>query len=128
VDISPGLLSAIAAQAVLVLHFAYIVFVIGGAALLPRWPRLALLHVPAVVWAAFVEFSGTVCPLTPVENHFRMRGGQPGYGGGFVEHYLLPLIYPSGLTRDTELVLGLCVVFLNMALYVRWLGRRREGA
>ena len=97
-------------------------------ALLLRWPRLVWLHLPAACWGAYVEFSGRICPLTPLENALRERAGEAGYRGGFVEHYLLPVIYPAGLTRDTQLVLGTLVVVLNLAFYGVWLRRRRQRA
>jgi len=118
-----------AADAVVLLHLGFIAFVVGGAALLWRWPRVALLHLPAALWGAYAEFSGTICPLTPLENHLRELAGGRGYEGGFIEHYLLPLIYPAALTRETQLVLGLVVVGINVALYLAWLaGRRRKRA
>jgi len=117
---------ALAADAVVLLHLAFIAFVIGGAALLWRWPRLVVLHVPTVLWGAYTEFSGTICPLTPLENRLRALAGDEGYRGGFVEHYLLPLIYPEALTREVQLVLGLFVVTINVALYAAWFITRRR--
>ncbi len=121
-------LLSVAADALVWLHLAFILFVVGGAALLWRWPRLAWLHVPAVLWGAWVEFSGTICPLTPLENRLRALAGERGYEGGFVEHYLLPLIYPQGLTPSIQLLLGGLVVAVNLALYGLWLARRRPRA
>lgn len=118
---------ALLADAVVVVHLLFIVFAVLGGALLLRWPRLVWLHLPAACWGAYVEFSGRICPLTPLENTLRERAGQAGYQGGFVEHYLLPVIYPAGLTRDTQLVLGAIVVGLNVAFYARWLRRRRAA-
>ena len=118
---------ALAADAVVVLHAAFIAFVVAGAALLPRWPRLAWLHLPAAAWGAWIEFSGGVCPLTPLENRLRALAGGRGYAGGFVEHYLLPLIYPAGLTREAQFVLGAGVVVVNVALYARWIRSRQES-
>ena len=117
---------ALAADAVVLLHLAFIAFVIGGAALLWRWQRLVVLHVPTVLWGAYAEFSGAICPLTPLENRLRALAGDQGYRGGFVEHYLLPLIYPEALTREVQLVLGLFVVAVNVALYAAWLVSRRR--
>jgi hypothetical protein len=119
-------IDALAADAVVLLHLAFIAFVVGGAALLWRWPRVALLHVPAALWGAYVELAGTYCPLTPLENRLRARAGG-AYSGGFVEHYLLPLIYPEALTRELQLLLGLFVVCLNLLLYGLWLAGRRRG-
>ncbi|HUG24108.1 DUF2784 domain-containing protein [Piscinibacter sp.] len=120
------MINALAADAVVLLHLAFIAFVIGGAALLWRWPRLVVLHVPAVLWGAYAEFAGMICPLTPLENRLRALAGDGGYRGGFVEHYLLPLIYPEALTREVQLVLGLFVVAVNVALYAAWLITRRR--
>ena len=121
---SMDLLLPLAADALVWLHLAFIVFVILGAALLWRWPRLVLLHLPAVLWGAWVEFSGAICPLTPLENRLRALAGEGGYAGGFVEHYLLPLIYPAGLTPGFQLLLGGFVVGLNLLLYGLWLRHR----
>ena len=113
-----------AADAILVAHLAFVLFVVFGALLLLRWPRLAWLHIPAVVWAAFIEFSGTICPLTPLEVALRQRAGQAGYGGGFIDHYVVSLLYPEGLTQNTQAMLGAVVVAINAAIYIvafrRW--------
>jgi hypothetical protein len=117
----------ILADAVLVLHLAFIVFaVLGGLAVL-RVPRLAWVHLPVAAWAAGIEFLGAVCPLTPLENRFRALGGEAGYRGGFVEHYLTALIYPTGLTRGVQVALGALVVAINLAVYLRLLARHRRG-
>ncbi|HXE36828.1 MAG TPA: DUF2784 domain-containing protein [Azonexus sp.] len=116
------------ADAVLLLHLAFILFVVFGALLVWRFRRLAWLHLPAVTWAGVIEFSGWVCPLTPLENHLRRLGGEVGYAGGFIEHYLLPVIYPPGLSHEMQLGLGLAVIVINGLAY-GWLlfrGRRRE--
>jgi hypothetical protein len=113
------------ADAVLVLHLLFIAFVVAGAALLWRWPRLAWLHLPAALWGAYAELSGTICPLTPLENRLRALAGEAGYAQGFVEHYLLALIYPAALTREVQLALGGAVLLLNLLLYALWLRSRR---
>jgi hypothetical protein len=118
--------AAWAADAVLLLHLLFIVFALLGAALLWRWPRIIWLHLPAVLWGAYVEFSGSLCPLTPLENRLRRAAGEQGYSSGFVEHYLLPLIYPEGLSRDMQAWLGAVVVVVNLLLYGLWLARRRR--
>ena len=114
------------ADFVLVFHLAYICFVVFGALLLLRWPKVAWLHIPAAGWGALIEFNGWICPLTPLEDDLRRRGGEEGYSGGFIEHYLLPLIYPGALTREIQLALGTLVVVLNVALYLFVLRRRRR--
>lgn len=114
------------ADAVLLIHLGFILFVVLGGLLLHRFPRLVWLHLPAVLWGAYAELSGTICPLTPLENRLRELGGQAGYPGGFVEHYLWPLIYPAALTREMQVGIGLVVVSINLVAYVWWLRRRRS--
>ncbi|MCY1283901.1 hypothetical protein D9M70_327900 [compost metagenome] len=118
----------LAASATLLLHLAFILFVMLGAFLLLRWPRLAWLHLPAAAWGAYIEFSHGICPLTPLENRLRRLAGAEGYAGGFIEHYLLPLIYPGNLTDGMQLAFGLIVVLFNGALYGWLLLRRRRPA
>jgi len=114
----------ILADAILVLHLAFIAFVILGGLAVLRWPRLAWLHLPAVLWAAGITFAGGYCPLTPLENRLRVAGGEAGYEGSFIEQYLTALIYPDGLTRGIQITLGCFVVAVNLAVYLRLL---REG-
>jgi hypothetical protein len=113
-----------AADAVVLLHLLFIAFVVGGAALLPRWPRLVWLHLPALLWGFYVETTGSVCPLTPLENLLRERAGAQGYAGGFISNYLLPLLYPPGLTHKQQWLLALGVAVVNALLYGRWLAAR----
>jgi len=103
---------------VVVLHLLFILFVAAGGLLVLQRPRLALLHLPAVVWGGFIEFTGGICPLTPLENHFSRLAGRKGYAGGFIEHYLLPIIYPEELTREIQVGLGLLVVAVNAGVYL----------
>jgi hypothetical protein len=113
------------ADLVLVAHAAFVVFlVLGGFAVL-RWPRVAWVHLPVVLWGAGIELMGGLCPLTPLENHWRRLAGEQGYDGGFVEHYLLAALYPEGLTRAVQLALGLLVIAVNAAIYAR-LWRRKK--
>lgn len=122
----PPALHRVAADAVLLLHLAFIVFAaIGGLAVL-RWPRLAWLHLPVASWAALIEFGGWICPLTPLEVALRRSAGQAGFAGGFVEHYLTAIIYPQGLTRAHQVALGAVVVLVNLAIYWRLLRRARR--
>jgi hypothetical protein len=113
-----------AADVVLAAHLAFVLFVVLGGFLVLRWPRLAWLHVPVALYGAIIEFAGFVCPLTPLENWLRHRGGQAGYAGGFVDHYLVAALYPAGLTRTMQLALGCFVLVLNAAVYVLWWRRR----
>ncbi|WP_312552073.1 DUF2784 domain-containing protein [Massilia sp.] len=108
---------ALAATAVLLLHLAFVLFVVFGALLVARRPVLAWLHLPAAAWGFFVEFSGRGCPLTAWENLLRVRAGLAGYEGGFIEHHVLRLLYPAGLTRELQLALAAAVVIVNLLLY-----------
>jgi len=107
------------ADLVVVLHMAFIVFATLGALLAFKWRRVVWFHIPAALWAALVELAGWSCPLTPIENWLRRRGGEAGYRTGFIERYLLPLIYPAPLPRGLHVVLGLLVMGVNLAIYWR---------
>jgi hypothetical protein len=115
------------ADAVLLAHAAFIALVVLGGLLVLRWPRLAWVHLPVVAWGAGIEFAGGICPLTPLENQLRALAHEQGYAGGFVEHYVFGLLYPEGLTREVQIVLGLGVLALNGAVYA-WLWYRRRQA
>lgn len=113
------------ADFVLVLHVAFIVFVLAGGLLALRWRWVPAVHLPAAFWGVFVEVSGRMCPLTPLESSLRRAAGDAGYAGGFIEHYLLPVIYPAGLTPRVQLVLAGLVVLANALVYaVVWRRRR----
>lgn len=111
------------ADLIVVVHLLFVAFVVAGGLLALRRPRLAWLHLPAVAWGAYAEFSATICPLTPLENHFRQRAGLGGYDGGFVERYLLPVLYPAGLTPQHQVWLGGIVVGVNALVYAAVLVR-----
>jgi hypothetical protein len=119
------------ADAVVVVHALFVVFVVLGGLAVLRWPRLVWAHLPAAAWGALIEFAGWICPLTPLEKRLRLLAGEAAYEGGFIEHYLLPILYPPGLTRGTQVVLGLVVLAINLAVYGlllrRWAARRREN-
>ena len=115
------------ADLVFLLHLAFVLFVVVGALAVLRQPKMAWLHLPAVAWGAAIEFGGWICPLTPWEQSLRELAGQEGYTGGFVEHYLLPIVYPAGLTRDIQIVLGLLVLLINGVAYFLILRRLRRG-
>ena len=123
------MLYGLLADAVLVLHLAFILFVLCGALLVWRWPRVAWLHLPAVAWGVLLEWFGWLCPLTPLEVTLRRLAGKEGYTGGFIEHYLVPLIYPPGLTPAIQTAIGVGVLILNVALYGRllWCASRKGG-
>lgn len=105
------------ADVVLVAHFAFVLFVILGAFLVLRWPRLAWVHVPIALYGAAIEFIGFICPLTPLENSLRVRGGEAGYEGGFIEHYVTAALYPSGLTRELQVAAGILLLVGNAVVY-----------
>jgi len=109
----------ILADAVLILHLAFVLFVVLGAFLVLRRRKLIWVHLPVVIWGALIEFAGWICPLTPLENWLRARGGDRGYSGGFIDHYLGALIYPEGLTRELQWFLGALVLAINAAIYLQ---------
>ena len=116
------------ADALVATHFAFIVFVIAGGLLTLKHRGWAMLHLPAVAWAAWTEFTATVCPLTPWENSLRIEAGDAGYAGGFIEHYVIPLIYPEALTAHAQFLMGIGIVALNAAVYAfAWRKWRRGG-
>ena len=125
------MLYRIAADGILALHLAFVLFALLGGLLVLRTPRLAWLHLPVVAWAAFVEFTGRICPVTPLEVALRQAAGDAGYAGDFLEHYLVAVIYPEGLTHDVQIILGATVLVVNVAIYAAVLRRsrlRRGGA
>jgi len=121
------MLYRLGAEAVVLVHFSFITFVLFGALLTLRWPWVVLAHLPAAAWGCFIELTGRICPLTYVENDWRSRAGLSGYSEGFIEHYLLPVIYPAGLTRHIQFALAGVVVILNVVAY-GWLLRGRLKA
>jgi hypothetical protein len=114
------------ADSVVLVHLAFVAFVIGGGFVAWRYPLVTLAHVPALLWGIWIEWSGRVCPLTPLENHLRERAGESGYPGGFIEHYVIPVLYPPGLTHEVQWVLGALLVAINVAAYAGILVRRRK--
>jgi hypothetical protein len=123
--VSLNILFPIAADVVVVIHLVFILFAVLGGFLRWRWPKLAWLHLPAFAWAVAISLWGWTCPLTPLENWLREQGSETGYDTGFIEHYLLPLIYPDGLTRNIQIILGLIVLVINLIVY-GWLWLRRR--
>src|SRR5437762_13968602 len=109
---------------VLVVHLGFIFFVALGGLLVLRWPMMAWLQLPAAVWGVLIEYAGWVCPLTPLENWFRERAGEPGYAGGFIDHYLTAAIYPQGLTRTMAVLLGTFALLVNLFVYIRVFRKR----
>lgn len=118
--------SQLAGDMVVLAHLLFIIFVILGGLLVLRWPRLAYLHIPAALWGAVVELRGWICPLTPLEHRFRQTTGHGSQPSGFIDHYILPLVYPPGLTREGQILLGLLVVAVNVAIYCFLLSRKQR--
>lgn len=113
------------ADLIVLLHFGFVVFAVLGGLLVFRWRRLLWIHIAAVLWAAAIEFLGWICPLTPLENWLRRQSGDAEYHSDFIAHYLLPVLYPAGLTREVQIILGFSVVFMNAIIY-GWLLRTRR--
>ncbi|HSK11267.1 MAG TPA: DUF2784 domain-containing protein [Vicinamibacterales bacterium] len=120
------------ADVVLVVHLGFVLFVVLGGLLALRWRMAPLVHLPALAWGAYIEISGGICPLTPLENRLREAAGGTGYDEGFIEHYLVPILYPSALSRDSQFTLAGLLVVLNLVIYVtvwrRRVARRRGRA
>jgi hypothetical protein len=100
-----------------IIHFGFVGFVIAGGVFCLKKPKIAWFHLPAVIWAITIELTGKVCPLTPLENYFRLKAGSADYSTDFISHYLLPILYPEGLTRNVQYLLGLAVFLINMIIY-----------
>jgi hypothetical protein len=124
------MLYRVLADTTLLVHLGFVLFVALGGFVVLRWPAAAWAHIPAALWGIYIDFSGRICPLTPLEVSLRERGGEAGYRGGFIEHYLSAWIYPEGLTREIQIVLGIVVIGVNAALYgwVFYGARRRRRA
>ena len=114
------------ADLLVVFHLVFILYVIAGALLITKWPKTLWLHLPSCFWGMTVEFTGWICPLTPWEIQLRRLAGEEGYTGSFIEHYLIPIIYPSGLTREVQMLLGGTVLIVNLSLYTLILINRRK--
>ena len=114
------------AALVVAIHLAFVVFVSAGALLALKWPRIVWFHFPAVIWGVWIEWSGGVCPLTPIENHLRVRAGLAPYESDFIARWIFPLLYPEGLTRELQFALGAVVLTVNVGIYAWLLARRRR--
>jgi hypothetical protein len=115
------------ATAVVLAHLLFVAFVMAGGVLALRWRRVAYLHLAAVAWAIYVEWSGAICPLTPLENSLRAAAGLEAYAGDFVAQYVFPLLYPEGLTRRAQLLIGIVVLAVNSIVYVAVIVRSRRS-
>jgi len=120
------MIAGFSADAIVVLHLVFILFVVFGGLLTLRWRQAAWLHLPAAAWGAAIELCGWLCPLTPLENRLRAAAGNSGYTGGFIEHYVVPVIYPAGLSRGLQIALGVAVLTVNGAVYYLALARRHR--
>ncbi len=120
------MIDAVIADLIMILHFLFITFVVIGGFAVMRWSWIALLHLPAAVWGVLIELLNWTCPLTPLEAGYRQAAGQAGYNGGFIEHYLMPLIYPSGLTRTVQFTLAAIVLGVNAYVYTIVIRRYRS--
>ena len=120
------MLLRIAADLIVLVHFAFVIFVVAGGLLALKWPKMAYLHIPAAVWGAWIGFANWICPLTPLENHLRLLAGEAGYAGGFIEHYITRILYPAGLTAGMRVMLGVAVVAANLLVYGIYFARRRS--
>ena len=120
---------AVLADMVVVVHALFVLFVVFGGLAVLRWRQLAWFHLPAAVWGVAIELGGWLCPLTYLENYFRRLGGASGYSGTFIEQYLEPLLYPLGLTEQSQIFLGLAAFLVNFAIYARlwWICRNNKG-
>ena len=116
------------ATLVVVFHFTFLLFVMFGGLLVLRWPRVVWLHIPCFLWGSWIEVSGGICPLTPLENQLRQAAGESAYVGSFIEHYITAVMYPAGLTRTVQLVLAVGLVLLNAVIYALVIRRRRAEA
>ena len=116
--------ASIAANALLLIHLGFVFFVALGGLLVLRWRRAAWVHLPCAGWGILIELTGWVCPLTPLENHFRRLAGEAGYDGGFLQNYVWSMLYPGGLTRGMQVMLGLALLALNLYIYWRAFARR----
>ena len=120
------MLAKVSADLLVAVHFAFIVFVVLGGFLVLKWGKVAILHIPCVLWGALIEFSGWICPLTPVERYLREVAGGEAYSGGFIDHYIMPLVYPTGLTREMQISLGIIILISNLGIYGLVIFRRTK--
>lgn len=121
------MLTRVAADFIIIIHFGFIVFVVLGGFLVLRWPKVMWLHLPAVAWGVVIEFARFICPLTPLENKLRIAAGESGYSSGFIDQYLVPVVYPDGLNRPAQIALGVVVISINLVLYSVVVAKRKRN-
>lgn len=114
------------ADAVILLHLLFILFAVLGGLLVLRWNKLIWLHIPILTWAVIIEINRWICPLTPLENWLWEQTGDMGYSGGFIEHYIVPIIYPAGLTTEIQIMLALGILAINIPIYGWYIQRKRK--
>lgn len=114
------------ADTLVVLHLGFVLFAVAGGLLVLKWRRVMWVHLPAAAWGVLIEFAAWICPLTPLENWLRAEAGDAGYADGFIEHYLLPVLYPAGLSRNVQIALGLLTLAVNVAVYSYVFWRHRQ--
>ena len=118
------MIASLAANILVLLHLGFILFVVLGCFLVLRWNKVAYLHIPCAIWGIAIEFTGWICPLTPLEQHLRKLAGEAGYTGGFIAHYITPLVYPEGLTRGMQIWIGIFILVVNLGIYWRVSAKR----
>jgi len=122
------MIAGLAADIILLVHLGFIVFVALGGFLVIKWHNIAFLHIPCALWGVLIAFGGWICPLTPLEMYFRQLAGQAGYNGGFIDHYVMPIVYPVDLTRRMQIAFGVTLIAVNLLVYARVLvNRTRRG-
>lgn len=122
------MIEGLAADIIVIVHLGFIVFVALGGILVIKWHKIAFLHLPCALWGVLIAFGGWICPLTPLEMHFRQLAGIAGYDGGFIDHYVMPIVYPAGLTRGMQIAFGVIILAVNLFVYARVLvNRTKQG-
>ncbi len=122
------MIEGLAADIIVIVHLGFIVFVALGGILVIKWHKIAFLHLPCALWGVLIAFGGWICPLTPLEMHFRQLAGIAGYDGGFIDHYVMPIVYPAGLTRGMQIAFGVTILAVNLFVYARVLvNRTKQG-
>jgi hypothetical protein len=120
------MIADLAADIIVLVHLGFILFVALGGILVVKWRKVAFLHLPCALWGVLIAFGGWICPLTPLEMHFRQLAGQTGYDGGFIDHYVMPLVYPAGLTRGMQIAFGVTILTVNLLVYALVLVKRAK--
>jgi len=118
------MIAGLVADIIVLAHLGFILFVALGGILVVKWGKVAFLHLPCALWGMLIAWGGWICPLTPLEMHFRQLAGQAGYTGGFVDHYVMPIVYPEGLTRGMQIAFGVTILTVNLLVYARVLVKR----